>query len=55
MLDDQPMTVIPVAGLVKVQGFTMFISLSAGTDGLGLMDPLDGDQQLFRKKLLLLH
>lgn len=55
VLDDQPMAVIPMAGLVKVQGLTTFVPLSTSTDGFGLMDPLDGDQQLFRQKLLLLH
>lgn len=55
VLDDKPMTVIPMASLVKVQSLTTFVSLSTSTDGLGLMDPLDGDQQLFCEKLLFLH
>ncbi len=46
MLDDKPMAVIPMACLVKVKSLTTFVSLSTSTDGLCLMDPLDGDQQL---------
>ncbi len=55
MLDDKPMAVIPMACLVKVKSLTTFVSLSTSTDGLCLMDPLDGDQQLFCEKLLFLH
>lgn len=55
VLDDKPMAVIPMAGLVKVKSLTTLVSLSTSTDGLGLMDPLDGDQQLFCEKLLFLH
>lgn len=45
MLDQQSVTLVPVSGPVQVQSLLLSVSVSAGSRGLGLVDPLFWDQQ----------
>lgn len=45
MLDQQSVTLVPVSGPVQVQRLLLSVAVSAGSRGLGLMDPLFWDQQ----------
>lgn len=50
MLDQQPVTLVPVSRLVQMQGFLVSICITASSDGLGLVDPLLRDQQLLHEE-----
>lgn len=52
MLDQQSVTLVPVSSLVQMQGLFVSICMAAGSDGLGLVDPLLRDQQLFCEEAL---
>lgn len=45
MLDQQPVTPVPVTGPVQVQGLLVSVGIAAGSGGLGLVDPPLWDQQ----------
>lgn len=52
MLDQQSVTLAPVSGLVQMQGLSLSVCVTAGSSGLGLVDPLLWDQQLLRQEAL---
>lgn len=45
MLDEQPVTLVPVSGSVQVQRLLVAVSVAASSCGFGLVDPLLRDQQ----------
>lgn len=52
VLDQQSVTLVPVSSLVQMQGLFVSICIAASSDGLGLVDPLLRDQQLFCEEAL---
>lgn len=52
MLNQEPVTLVPVSGPVQVQGLLLSIAITTGSSGLGLMDPLLWDQQLLCQEAL---
>lgn len=52
MLDQQPVALVPVSGPVQVQGLLVSVSVTQGSGGFGLVDPLLWDQQLLSQEAL---
>lgn len=52
VLDQQSVTLVPVSGLVQMQGLSVSICITASSSGLGIVDPLLWDQQLLCQEAL---
>lgn len=52
-MDQQSVTLVPVSGLVQMQGLLMPVHITASSGGFGLMDPLLRDQQLLCQEALM--